>query len=54
MEAEVRAILHELLDPLPSARGLGTRIHARFAAAGEFDLHVPSRTEMPRAAVFEA
>lgn len=53
MEAEVRAILHELLDSPPSAGGLGTRIHARFADAGEFDLDVPSRTEMPRAAVFE-
>jgi hypothetical protein len=53
MEAEVRAILHELLDPTPSARGLGSRIHARFAAAGEFDLDVPSRADMPQAAVFE-
>jgi antitoxin FitA len=53
MEAEVRAILHELLDPPPSAGGLGTRIHGRFAAADVFDLDVPSRSEMPRAAVFE-
>jgi len=53
MEAEVRAILQELLSPPPSAEGLGSRIHARFAAAGAFDLDLPSRNETPRAAVFE-
>jgi hypothetical protein len=53
MEAEVRAILHEFLDPPPSAAGLGARIHSRFAAVGGFDLDLPSRSEMPRAAVFE-
>jgi hypothetical protein len=35
IEAEVRAILHELLDPPPSAGGLGTRIHARFRAGAQ-------------------
>ena len=30
----MRAILHELLDAPPSADGLGSRIHARFAAVG--------------------
>jgi plasmid stability protein len=53
MEAEVRAILHELLDTPPAAGGLGTRIHARFAAVGGFDLDLPSRNEVPQAAVFE-
>jgi plasmid stability protein len=53
MEAEVRAILQELLSPPPSADGLGSRIHARFSAADAFDLDLPSRSEMPRAAVFE-
>jgi plasmid stability protein len=53
MEAEVRAILQEMLSPPPSAEGLGSRIHARFAAAGAFDLDLPSRNETPRAAVFE-
>ena len=53
MEAEVRAILHDLLGSPPSPGGLGTRIHARFASAGEFDLDVPARGEMARAAVFD-
>jgi plasmid stability protein len=52
MEAEVRAILHDLLSP-PAEGGLGSRIHARFAAAGAFDLEVPPRTELPRAADFD-
>jgi plasmid stability protein len=46
MEAEVRAILRETLaEP---QRGLGTRIHARFAAVGGIDLQTPSRRETPR------
>jgi antitoxin FitA len=53
MEAEVRAILQELLSSPPSADGLGSRIHARFSAADAFDLDLPSRSEMPRAALFE-
>lgn len=48
MEAEVRAILNEsLAKPRPS-RGLGSRIHQRFAVAGNVDLVVPVRTEQPR------
>jgi plasmid stability protein len=55
MEAEVRAILHELLSPRPAEYGLGSRIHARFAAiGGSDDLDVPPRREAPRAAVFES
>jgi antitoxin FitA len=46
MEAEVRAILQETLaEP---GGGLGTRIHARFAAMGGVDLQIPDRTELPR------
>jgi plasmid stability protein len=51
MESEVRAILHDVLAPAPGTGGLGTRIHARFAAAGELDL--PRRGEAPRAADFD-
>jgi plasmid stability protein len=46
MEAEVRAILRETLAE--SEGGLGTRIHARFAALGGVDLRIPSRNEKPR------
>jgi hypothetical protein len=48
-----RFVLHELLSSPPWADGLGSRIHARFSAADAFDLDPPSRSEMPRAAVFE-
>lgn len=53
MEAEVRTILQELLSSPPLTRGLGSRIHARFAAAGGPDLELPPRGEAPRAAVIE-
>lgn len=53
MEAEVRAILLDRLAPPPSERGLGSRIHERFADLGEA-LQVPDRSnEPPRAAVFD-
>jgi plasmid stability protein len=54
MEAEVRAILREYLTPTVSGRGLGTRIHERFAALGGVDLELPARDERPRAAEFDA
>lgn len=53
MEAEVRTILHDVLSPAPPTYGLGSRIHARFAAVGGADLDIPSRGEAPRAADFE-
>jgi plasmid stability protein len=53
MEAEVRAILREQLLASPPAAGLGSRIHARFAALGGVELEPPSRSESPRAAAFE-
>ena len=41
--------------PAPaSERGLGTRIHKRFAALGGADLELPERGERPRAAEFGA
>lgn len=50
MEAEVRAILREmLLDADPPERGLGSRIHERFAGLGGDELALPARDEPPRA-----
>lgn len=54
MEAEVRAILQERFAAQAPERGLGTRIHERFAALGGMDLELPARTERPRAAEFDA
>jgi plasmid stability protein len=54
MEAEVRAILAERLAAPAAEYGLGSRIHARFAALGGADLDLPTRNEQPRAAVFDA
>lgn len=51
MESEVRAILHDALVPPSAARGLGTRIRARFAGLGE--LNLPDRDEAPRPADFD-
>ena len=55
MEAEARAILSEAVatsDEAPSG-GLGSRIHARFAALGGMELDLPARTDLPRSADFE-
>jgi antitoxin FitA len=53
MEAEVRAILTERLAPSAAERGLGSRIHARFAGL-EGELQLPDRSdEPPQAAVFD-
>jgi plasmid stability protein len=54
MEAEVRAILAERLAAPAAEYGLGSRIHARFAALGGADLDLPARNEQPREAVFDA
>jgi antitoxin FitA len=54
MEAEVRAILQERLAPHLAERGLGSKIHERFAAL-DTELPIPDRnSEPPRAAEFEA
>jgi antitoxin FitA len=50
MEAEVRSILKEALPAARASDGLGSRIHARFAAVGGVELDLPRRSEMPRAA----
>ncbi len=49
MEAEVRAILHELLSTSVPVDRLGSRIHARFAALGGVELDAPRRRDLPRA-----
>ncbi|MGH3319227.1 MAG: FitA-like ribbon-helix-helix domain-containing protein [Streptosporangiaceae bacterium] len=55
MEAEVRAILHDLLPSPTPSYGLGSRIHDRFAAiGGADDLELPRRSETPRAPAFDA
>jgi antitoxin FitA len=54
MEAEVRAILQDRFGAPTADRGLGTRIHDRFADLGETDLQVPARSEQPRAAEFDS
>jgi len=53
MEAEVRVILREQLAPQAGERGLGSKIHERFAGL-EGELQVPDRgSELPRAAVLD-
>jgi plasmid stability protein len=54
MEAEMRAILEDALPSEPTTGGLGSRIHARFAAIGGVDLDLPTRRELPRAADLQA
>lgn len=54
MEAEVRAILRDRFATPAPERGLGTRIHERFAALSGGDLELPARNEQPRAAEFDS
>jgi plasmid stability protein len=54
MEAEARTILEEALPAQSPSGGLGSRIHARFAALGGAELDLPDRGEMPRAASLPA
>jgi antitoxin FitA len=53
MEEEVRIILRNALTQPAPASGLGSRVHARFAALGGVDLRAPERDEAPRAAHFD-
>lgn len=51
MEEEVRTILRQVLSQPAATDGLGSRIHARFAAlGGAAELKPPERREGPRAA----
>ena len=52
MEEEVRTILRNALSQPAAAGGLGSRIHARFAALGGVDLPLPTRKDRVRAASF--
>lgn len=50
MEEEVRTILRNALAQPAMMSGLGSRIHARFAALGGEELALPGRSALPRAA----
>ena len=52
MEEEVRTILRNALAQPIAPGGLGSRVHARFAALGGVELNVPKRSERARAASF--
>jgi plasmid stability protein len=53
MEEEVRVILRNVLAQPVGSSGLGSRVHARFAALGGLDLAAPERVEQARAASFD-
>lgn len=53
MEEEVRSILRQAMTQVAKPSGLGSRIHARFAALGGVDLPLPERSELPRFANFD-
>ena len=55
MEEEARRILREAVLPQSAGSdspGLGSRIHAHFAALGGVELELPERASMAEAAVF--
>ena len=54
MEEEVRSILRNVLAQPTATSGLGSRIHARFAAIGGVELDLPTRSQAVRAANFES
>ena len=53
MEEEVRTILRNVLAQPTAPSGLGSRVHARFAAIGGVELDLPTRSQAVRAANFE-
>jgi plasmid stability protein len=55
IDEEVRNILRAVLltQAIAPATGLGSRIHARFAALDGVELDIPPRTDIPRSANFE-
>jgi antitoxin FitA len=54
MEEEVRTILRNVLAQPAAPSGLGSRIHARFAAIGGVELELPARSQAVRASNLEA
>jgi antitoxin FitA len=52
MEAEVRAILAEVLARPVRIEGMGSRIRQRFSDVGDATLPLPPRTERARAVEF--
>jgi len=53
MEEEVRSILRQAMTQDARPNGLGSRIHARFAAMGGVVLPLPPRSDLPRCASFD-
>lgn len=53
MEEEVRVTLRASVSADEAPDGLGTRIHARFAALGGVELELPARQDMPRPLAFD-
>jgi len=53
MEEEARVIIRHALLKTENMGGLGSRIHARFAAVGGADLDIPARKDKARAASFD-
>lgn len=53
MEEETRTILRNALTQTAAKGGLGSRVHARFAALGGLELELPERLETARAASFK-
>lgn len=52
MEEQARRILREAIQPKSKKKGLGTRIHQRFAKAGGVDLELPPRKSTRKAPDF--
>lgn len=53
MEEEARLILRKSLANANKGRGLGSRIHTRFAQAGGLELELPERTMPVRTVEFD-
>ena len=52
MEEEVRRILRDAIQPDSQKKGLGSRIHKRFAKLGGVDLELPERKPVRQAPDF--
>ncbi len=52
MEEEVRRILRDAIQPKSQKKGLGSRIHKRFAEVGGIDLELPERKPVRQAPDF--